>query len=124
MNGHGHVPFPPPTSTLAGRMPAVIRRALFATTFLCSTALWDVRGDELTGTPPPLPMAVGTEITADLVNVIFLFDRLASDPPRAITANYLARASDPSSPLYRDYLEYKQGKINRLELKERLPHLG
>ena len=105
-------------------MPAVIRRALFATTFLCSTALWDVRGDELTGTPPPLPMAVGTEITADLVNVIFLFDRLASDPPRATSANYLARVSDPSSPLYPGYLEYKQGKINRLELKERLPHVA
>ncbi len=105
-------------------MPAVIRGALFATTFLCSTALWDVCGDELTGTPPPLPMAVGTEITADLVNVIFLFDRLASDPPRATSANYLARVSDPSSPLYPDYLEYKQGKINRLELKERLPHVA
>src|SRR5207245_5440664 len=106
MNGHGHVPFPPPTSTLAGRMPAVIRRALFATTFLCSTALWDVRGDELTGTPPPLPMAVGTEITANLVIVIFLFDRLASDTPRATSAIYLARVSDSSFSLYPVYFYY------------------
>lgn len=124
MNGHGQVPFPPLTSTLAARMPAVIGHALFATTFLCSIALWDIRGDELTGTPPPLPMAVGKEITANLVNVIFLFDRLASQPPRAATPNYLARVSDPSSPLYPDYLQYKQGKINSFELKERLPHVA
>ena len=105
-------------------MPAVIRGALFGIAFLGSTALWDVRGDELTATPPPLPMAVGKEITANLVNAIFLFDRLASDPPRATTPNYLARVSDPSSPNYRDYLEYEQGKIDRSELEKRLPHVA
>jgi lysophospholipase L1-like esterase len=124
MNGHGQVPFAPPTLILAARRPLVINQLLFAATLLCSTTLSDARGDELTGTSPPLPMAVGTEITANLVNVIFLFDRLASDPPRATTVNYLARVSDPSSPLYPDYLEYRRGKINRLELKERLPHVA
>jgi lysophospholipase L1-like esterase len=124
MNGHKEIPLSAQHLTPAATMPAVIRRALFATTFLCSTAVWDVCGDELTGTLPPLPMAVGREITGDLVNAIFLFDRLASEPPRATTPNYLARVSDPSSPLYPDYLEYKQGKINSLELKKRLPHVA
>ena len=103
-------------------MPSLIRQILFTATFLC--ALSEVRGDELTGTPPPLPMAVGTEITANLVNTIFLFDRVASDPPRATTTNYLARVSDPSSPLYPDYLDYERGKIDRLELERRLPHVA
>jgi hypothetical protein len=91
---------------------SLIRCALCATTFLCSASPL-VRGDDLTGTPPLPPALIGTEITADLVNTIFLFDRVASDPPRAATKNYLARVSKPSSPLYPDYLEYQQGKINR-----------
>ena len=88
-------------------MPSLIRQILFTATFLGSSALLDAWGDELAATPTPSPMAVGTEITANLVNVIFLFDRLASDPPRATTANYLARVSDPSSPIYPDYLDYE-----------------
>jgi len=124
MNGHGQLPFPPPTSTFAVKMPAVVCRALFATTFLCSILLWDIRGDELTGAPPPLPMAAGKEITANLVNAIFWFDRVATDPPRATTANYLTRISDPSSPLYTEYLEYKRGNIDRHELEDRLPHVA
>jgi lysophospholipase L1-like esterase len=102
----------------------LIRQILFAAAFLGPSVLWDVRGDEFTGTPPPLPMAIGTEITADLVNMIFLFDRVASDPPRATTPNYLARVSNPSSPLYPDYLDYQRGKINRPELERRLPHVA
>jgi lysophospholipase L1-like esterase len=116
--------FSAPPSTLAVKMRSVIRNGLFAATFLCSTTLWDVRSDELTGTPPPLPLAIGTEITADLVNVIFLFDRLASAPPRATTPNFIARISDPSSALYPDYLDYEQGRINRSELESRLPHVA
>jgi lysophospholipase L1-like esterase len=69
-------------------------------------------------------MAAGKEITANLVNMIFWFDRVASDPPRATTANYLARVSDPSSPLYPSYLEYKRGNIDRHELEDRLPHVA
>src|SRR5207249_1813469 len=105
-------------------MPSLIRQILFTATFLGSSALSDVWGDEFTGTSPPLPMAIGKEIIANLVNTIFLFDRVASDPPRATTANYLARVSDPSSPLYPNYLKYQQGKIDRLELERRLPHVA
>ena len=104
-------------------LPSVFRRALFAAIFLCSSNL-SVRGDDLTGTPPSLPSAIGTEVTADLVDLIFLFDRVGSDPPRATTKNYLARISEPSSPLYPDYLEYRQGNIDRLDLKNRLPHVA
>jgi lysophospholipase L1-like esterase len=124
MNSHGQTPFPPAPSRLATRMPSVIRRVLFATAFLCTTTSWEVRASDPTGRPPPLPLAISTEITANLVNVIFLFDRLASDPPRASTPNYLARISDPSSPLYPDYVEYRQGNISRLELEQRLPHVA
>jgi len=103
-------------------LPPVIRRVLFFA-ILGSTILF-VRGDELTGTPPSPPAVIGTEITANLVNILFLFDRVASNPPRATTKDYLARISEPSSPLYSDYLEYQRGKIDRLELENRLPHVA
>ena len=103
-------------------LPPLIRRVLFAA-ILGSTTLF-VRGDELTGTPPSSPAVIGTEITANLVNLVFLFDRVAGSPPRATTKNYLARVSEPSSPLYPDYLEYQQDKIDRLELEKRLPHVA
>ena len=105
-------------------MPSIIRLVLFAAAFLYSAAAPGVRADELAGPPPPLPLTIGEHITADIVNLIFLFDRVASDPPRAITPNYLARVSGPSSALYRDYLEYRQGKIDRFELVNRLPHVA
>jgi hypothetical protein len=102
--------------------PSVTRPLLLTAIFFCSTSLL-ARGDELTGTPPS-PSAIGTQITANLVDIIFLFDRAASNPPRAATQNYLARVSEPSSPLHPDYLEYRQGRIDRLELEKRLPHVA
>ena len=80
--------------------------------------------DETTGSPPLLPVAVGEHVTADLVNLIFLFDRAVSRPPRVTTRDYLERISNPSSPSYRDYLEYRQRKIGRVELVNRLPHVA
>src|SRR5262245_8960222 len=100
-----------------------VRRVLFTGLFLCSTGLL-VWGDDQTGTPPSPPAAIGTEITADVVNLVFLFDRVASHPPKATTTNYLARVSQPSSPLYPDYVEYRQGNIGRAELENRLPHVA
>jgi hypothetical protein len=81
-------------------LPPVICRVLFAA-ILSSTTLF-VRGDELTGTPPSSPAVIGTEITANLVNIALLFDRVASNPPRATSQNYLARVSKPSFALYPD----------------------
>jgi len=60
-------------------LPPVICRVLFAATFLCSTSLM-VRGDDITGTPPSLPSVIGTEITANVVDMIFLFDRVGAIP--------------------------------------------
>jgi lysophospholipase L1-like esterase len=88
---------------------------------LVSTA---IGADETTGPRAPLPVAIGEQATADLVNLIFLFDRAVSKPPRVTTRNYLGRISDPSSPLYPDYLEYRQGKIDRIGLVDRLPHVA
>ena len=79
--------------------------------------------DETTGSPPPLPQEVGENITADLVNLIFLFDRAVSKPPRAPTRHYMERISKPSSPLYRDYLAYREHEIDQVELVNRLPHI-
>jgi len=95
---------PPYRLTSIVRMPSIIRLVLFAALFIYSAAASRMNADELTDSPPPLPLAVGEHIAADLINMIFLFDRMASDPPRAATPNYLARVSDPSSPLYRDYM--------------------
>src|SRR5260370_7035167 len=67
---------------------------------------------------------MGEQIAADLVDLIFLFDRVASDPPTATTSHYLEWVSQPSSPFYNDYLEYRQGRIGRAELVGRLPHVA
>ena len=70
----------------------MIRLILVATIFAYSAGFPSVDADELVGPPPPLPLAIAEHVTADLVDLIFLFDRLAGDPPRATTPNYLARA--------------------------------
>src|SRR5881227_572670 len=82
-----------------------------------------VRGTEEFANPPrPFPVVMGEQIAANLVDLIFLFDRVASDPPAATTPDYLEPISTPSSPFYKDYLEYRTGRISRPELVRRLPH--
>jgi lysophospholipase L1-like esterase len=80
--------------------------------------------EEFANPPTPLPAKVVEQIATNLVNLIFLFDRVASDPPTATTPDYLERISKPSSPFYGDYLDYRRGRINRTELVRRLPHVA
>jgi lysophospholipase L1-like esterase len=82
------------------------------------------RADQSFDRQEPLPGVIGREVTADLVDLIFLVDRVGSKPPKVITRNYLERVSQPSSPLYRDYLAYREGKIDRAGLANRLPHVA
>jgi len=84
-----------------------------------------VQGTEEFANPPrPFPVVMGEQIAANLVDLIFLFDRVASDPPTATTSDYLGRISNPSSPFYGDYLDYRRGTIDRTELERRLPHVA
>src|SRR6266568_3471632 len=80
--------------------------------------------EEFANPPTPLPAKVVEQIATNLVNLIFLFDRVASDPPTATSPDYVERISTPSSPLYDDYLEYRRGRISRAELVNRLPHVA
>src|SRR6266568_190765 len=80
--------------------------------------------EEFANPPTPLPAKVVEQIATNLVNLIFLFDRVASDPPTATTPDYLERISKPSSPFYGDYLDYRRGSIDRIELVRRLPHVA
>jgi len=80
--------------------------------------------EEFANPPTPLPVKAGEQIAANLVDLIFLFDRVASDPPTATTPDYRERVSQVSSPFYNDYLEYRRGKIDRAELVRRLPHVA
>src|ERR1700724_3507528 len=73
---------------------------------------------------PALPVDIAEDIAVDLVDGLFLFDRLFTKSATATSADYLKRVSDPSSKFYPDYLEYKQGRISRVELVERLPHIA
>lgn len=102
----------------------VVRRGLLHCVFLFLAVSPTIGADESTGARAPLPVAIGEQATADLVDLIFLFDRAVSKPPRVTTRNYLERISDPASPLYPDYLEYRQGKIDRSGLVDRLPHVA
>lgn len=102
----------------------VIRLGLLDAVLLFLIVSPAIGTDETTGSSAPLPVAIGKQATADLVNLIFLFDRAVSKPPRVTTRDYLERISNPSSPLYPDYLEYRQGKIDRIGLVNRLPHVA
>jgi lysophospholipase L1-like esterase len=100
------------------------RFVLLAGFCLYSTALCAVGTEEFANPPTPLPVRVGEQIAASLVDLIFLFDWVASDPPTATTPDYVERISQPSSPFCSDYLDYRRGTISRGELVNRLPHVA
>jgi lysophospholipase L1-like esterase len=100
------------------------RFLLFAGFFVFLSPFSAIGTEELANPPTPLLVKAGEQIATNLVDLIFLFDRVASDPPTATTSNYLQRVSQPSSPFYNDYLEYRRGGISRAELLNRLPHVA
>jgi len=88
-------------------------RFLWLAGFVLFLSAFSVNGTEEFANPPtPLPVKAGEQIATSLVDLIFLFDRVASDPPTATSRDYLERISTPSSPLYDDYLEYRRGRIS------------
>src|SRR5881394_476490 len=98
-------------------------RFLFLAVFFVFLNPFSAIGTEEFANPPtPLPVKASEQIAANLVDLIFLFDRVASDPPTATTPDFLERVSQPSSPFYNNYLEYRRGRISRPELVRRLPH--
>ena len=100
-------------------------RSLLLAGFFVFLSSFSANGTEEFANPPtPLLVKAGEQITANLFNLIFLFDRVASDPPTATTPDYLERISKPSSPFYGDYLDYRRGRISRAELVRRLPHVA
>jgi lysophospholipase L1-like esterase len=105
-------------------MLSATRFLLFAGFFVFLSPFSAIGTEELANPPTPLLVKAGEQIATNLVDLIFLFDRVASDPPTATTSNYLQRVSQPSSPFYNDYLEYRRGGISRAELLNRLPHVA
>jgi len=69
------------------------RFVLLAGFSLYSTGLCALGTEEFANPPTPLPVRAGEQIAASLVDLIFLFDRVASDPPRATTPDYLEQIS-------------------------------
>lgn len=69
------------------------------------------------------PARIGEEVVVDLVDLLFLFDRLIAKPSTVTSSQFMDRVSQPSSKFYPDYLEYKRGRIDRAELIRRLPHV-
>jgi lysophospholipase L1-like esterase len=67
---------------------------------------------------------IAEDATVDLLGILVLFDHLFMKPATATSPDYLERVSEPSSKSYPDYLEYKQGRISRVELVRRLPHIA
>jgi lysophospholipase L1-like esterase len=45
-------------------------------------------------------------------------------PARVVSANFLERISEPTSPFHSDFLAYRNGEITQAELIARLPHVA
>ena len=105
-------------------MGPITRTAALAMIFEISIVLPVGGTEELTDTPPPLAIQIGEHGAADFVNLIFLFDRVATQSSSVTSPDYRERISQPSSPSYPDYLEYRSGRIDRRELVRRLPRVS
>src|SRR6266446_10499059 len=105
-------------------MGPITRTAALAIIFEISIVLPVGGTEELTDTPPPLAIQIGEHGAADFVNLIFLFDRVATQSSSVTSSDYRERISQPSSPFYPDYLEYRSGRIDQRELVRRLPHVS
>ena len=70
--------------------------------------------EELAEKPPSLPLIAAEEVSADTVNLIFLFDRVATKSTTVVSPHYLDRIADPNSRFHRDYEEYRRGRIESL----------
>ena len=71
-----------------------------------------------------VPTKIADDAVVNLVSTVLLFDRLLTRPTTATSPDYLQRLSEPSSKFHYDYLEYKEGRISRAELTQRLPHIA
>lgn len=66
---------------------------------------------------------VGADLVVNVVDLLFLFDRLVAKSSTVTSPGLMERVSEPSSKFYPDYLEYRRGQIGRAELVRRLPHV-
>jgi lysophospholipase L1-like esterase len=71
-----------------------------------------------------VPEKITADTAVDLMNTVLVFDRLFTRPRTVTSRDYVKRVSNPSSTFYRDYLDYKEGRITRFELADRLPHIA
>ena len=92
--------------------------------FLSVCGLFTPRSFAQWKTEQSVPARIADDVAVNLVNTVLFFDRFFTRPTTATSPDYLERVSDPSSRFYRDYLEYKEGRISRPALARRLPHIA
>jgi lysophospholipase L1-like esterase len=73
---------------------------------------------------PALPVEIAEDVSVDLVETLFLFDRFFTKSRTVISPDYLERVSEPSSKFYRDYRQYTHHRLSRAEIVRRLPHIA
>ena len=75
-------------------------------------------------TDQSVPAKIAADATVDVFNAVLIFDRLFTRPTTVTSPDYLQRMSDPASKFYRDYMEYKKGRISQTALVRQLPHIA
>jgi len=103
-----------------------VRRFDFAkwTVILSVCSLFASKSSAQWVTNQSVPEKITADAAVDLVNTVLVFDRLFTRARTATSRDYVKRVSNPSSTFYRDYLDYKEGRITRFELADRLPHVA